>query len=287
MPDKEKREAARGNAQQSGKQERLPGVYPRTREDKKTVDYRASLTWRGKHIALGSYREEDTAHRAYQFALSIIKNNSFQIHDYTHDVPLLFEKCVTLVNFRDNGLYITTPIYLRKKYFLYYLSPTLVYRFDIDDLFYYSSHKIMRRGKHLFVSDYGSQINILNRYGIRSHAVEGRDYTFYNGDPTDLRYENIRILNRYHGVRQVAERGFIRYKAVINLHSNYIVGIYDTEEEAAIAYNKAADLLHEKGVRKNFNKNFIEEMSPADYAEIYAHTYISPKILHMKPQEKT
>ncbi|MBQ6903726.1 MAG: hypothetical protein IJQ26_04330, partial [Lachnospiraceae bacterium] len=64
--------------------------------------------------------------------------------------------------------------------------------------------------------------------------------------------------------------------------SNYIVGMYDTEEEAAIAYNKAADCLNEKGVRQNFNKNFIEEMSPADYAEIYAKTYISPKILHMK-----
>ena len=281
MQDAGKQSPGTGTGKNTSNRERLPGVYPRTREDGKTVDYRASLTWRGKHIALGSYKKEEEAHGAYLFALSIIRSSTFKIQDYTPDVPLRFEKCVTLVNFRDNGLYITTPRDLRKKDFLYYLSPALVYRFDIDDLFYYSSHKIMRRGKHLFVSDYGSQINILNRYGIRSHAVEGRDYTFYNGDPTDLRYENIRILNRYHGVRQVAERGFIRYKAVINMHSNYIVGMYDTEEEAAIAYNKAADILNEKGVRQNFNKNFIEEMSPADYAEIYARTYISPKILHM------
>ena len=258
----------------------LPGVYPRTRENGKTVDYRASLTWRGKHIALGSYKTAQAAHEAYLYALDIIRSDTWKLADYTEDAPLKFEKCITLLNFRDNGLYITTPIYLKKKYFLYYFSPSLVYRFDIDDLFYYSSHKIMRRGKHLFVSDYGSQINVLNRYGFRSHSVEGRDYTFYNGDPTDMRYENIRILNRYHGVRQTSERGFIRFKAVINMHSNYIIGVYETEEEAAIAYNKAADILVGKGVKKDFNTNYIEEMSSSDYADIYARVYISPKILH-------
>ncbi|MBR5968748.1 MAG: hypothetical protein IK016_00215 [Lachnospiraceae bacterium] len=257
----------------------LPGVYPRTRKNGK-IDYRASVTCQGKHIALGSYDTEEDAHRAYLHAREILQNKRETIETAKDKSPLLFEKIVSLVNYRDNGLYIPTPIYLKKKFFMYYLSPTLVYRFDIDDLFYFSSHKIMRRGSHLFVSDYGSQINILNRYGIRSHAVEGRDYAFYNGDPTDLRYENIRIFNRYHGVRRFTDRGFERFLAVINMHSNYVVGHYDTEEEAAIAYNKAADILNRKGISKNFNTNYIEDIAPSEYAEIYSRVYISPKILH-------
>ena len=83
-----------------------------------------------------------------------------------------------LINFRDNGIYFGTPIYARPKFFYYYLSPVDVLKFDIDDLFYYSSRKIMKRGEHLFVADYGMQVNILNRYGIRSFAVAGKDYLF-------------------------------------------------------------------------------------------------------------
>lgn len=83
-----------------------------------------------------------------------------------------------LINFRDNGIYFGTPIYARSKFFYYYLSPTDVLKFDIDDLFYYSSRKIMKRNGHLFVADYGMQVNILNRYGIRNFAVAGKDYLF-------------------------------------------------------------------------------------------------------------
>ena len=136
----------------------------------------------------------------------------------------------------------------------------------------------MKRGSHLFVADYGSQVNILNRYGIKSHAVIGRDYRFANGDPTDLRYENIIILNRYHGVRQFAESGFVRYKSIIHIKGNYIIGTYRTETEAAIAYNKAADILHKKGVSVNYIQNYVEGISPSEYAEIYTRISISPKI---------
>ena len=58
-------------------------------------------------------------------------------------------------------------------YFSYYLSENEELKFDIDDLFYYSNHKIMRRGGHLFVSDYGMQISILSRYEIMLHKVNG------------------------------------------------------------------------------------------------------------------
>ena len=92
-------------------------------------------------------------------------------------------------------MYIPNPIYLEKSYFTYHLEPDYALKFDIEDLFYYSSHKIMKRGSHLFVADYGSQLSVLQRYGIQSYAVEGRDYQFVNDDPTDFRYENIIIIN--------------------------------------------------------------------------------------------
>ena len=175
-------------------------------------------------------------------------------------------------------MYISNPIYLENKYFLYYLSPDDVLKFDIEDLFYYSSHKIMKRGSHLFVADYGSQLS-----GIKSYAVCGRDYHFANDDPTDLRYENIIILNRYRGVRQFADKGFIKYKAVIHIRSNYVVGKYASEAEAAIAYNKAADILIKNGIKKNFQLNYVEELSPSQYADVYMKLKISPTILELRP----
>ena len=190
------------------------GVSLRQRANGK-VDYRASLTYKGKHISLGSYDSEAAAHRAYEYGKKILKSNFVRLKNIPEVPPLYFEKCISLINTRDNGIYISNPIYLKKRYFLYCLSPSIQYRFDIDDLFYFSSHKIMKRGGHLFVSDYGSQINVLSRFGIKPHSVQGRDYDFFNGDPTDLRYENIRIINRYNGVRQIEEKGFIRFKSIL------------------------------------------------------------------------
>ncbi len=67
------------------------------------------------------------------------------------------------------------------------------------------------------VADYGMQVNILNRYGIRSFAVAGKDYLFLNGDDTDFRHENLQIVNRYQGVTEVIFRGKHRYRARINV----------------------------------------------------------------------
>ncbi len=259
----------------------LIGVYETSLKDG-TPSYRASITFRGKHISLGSYPRASAASRAYSEALSILDDPDFIIKDYKKSMTLPFEKCVTLINFRDKGMYISNPIYLEKKFFLYYLSPSQVLKFDIDDLFYYSSHKIMQRGSHLFVADYGSQLSVLSRYGIKSYAVEGRDYRFANGDPGDLRYENIIILNRYRGVRQYAEKGFLKYKAVIHIRSNYVVGKYNSEAEAAIAYNKAADILIKNGIRKNYQLNFVEDLTPSQYAETYLRVKVSPKIYELR-----
>ena len=259
------------------------GVYSTALKDG-TPSYRASITYQGKHISLGSFDDIKKAARAYKEASAILDDPSFSIESYKKNMTLPFEKCVSLINFRDKGMYISNPIYLEKKYFLYYLSPSHVLKFDIEDLFYYSSHKIMQRGSHLFVADYGSQLSVLQRYGIKSYAVEGRDYQFANDDPNDLRYENIIILNRYRGVRQFAEKGFLKYKAIIHIKSNYVVGKYNSEAEAAIAYNKAADILIKNGIKKNFQLNYVEDLSASQYADIYMKVKIAPTIYQIAPK---
>ncbi len=256
------------------------GVYETSLKDG-TKSFRASITYKGKHIALGSFSDAQSASNAYTQAQKILEDPDWTISSYKSDQALPFEKCVVLVNYRDKGLYIPNPIYLEKKFFLYYLSPSQILMFDIDDLFYYSSHKIMQRGSHLFVADYGSQISILSRYGIRSYAVEGRDYRFVNGNSGDLRYENIEVLNRYHGVRQYNYRGYLKYKAVIHVRGDFVIGKYNTENEAAIAYNKAADVLKKNGIEKNYMQNYIEDLSASQYADLYTSIKISPKLMKL------
>lgn len=257
---------------------KMPGVYPAKKKDG-TIYYRASLTHNGKHISLGSYDNIKSAGMAYIEACDILRSNKYGIEDFTHNNrTLLFEKWVSVVNLRDNDIYFCNPIYIRKKYFEYYLSPDLVFKFDLDDLFYYSSHKIMRRNGHFFVADYGMQYNIMNRYGIKNYAVEGRDYIFVNGDPSDMRYENIQILNTYHGVTRIKKNGRILYKARIHVRSYYVIGIYDTVTQAAIAYNKAIDILKKNGITKNYVPNYIENLSAKIYADIYSDLVISDSI---------
>lgn len=114
----------------------------------------------------------------------------------------------------------------------------------------------MKRGGHYFVADFGMQVNILNRYGIKNYAVPGRDYRFENGDTTDFRRENLIILNRYHGVSYEKEKGL--YLSKIHVRGNYVIGRYTTMEEAAIAYNKAVDILKKAGCPKAFVPNYVE-----------------------------
>lgn len=255
----------------------LPGVYTAKRKNG-TIYYRASVTYRAKHISLGSYETMDAAHDAYILAGRILKEPSIDIAHFTPDCALPFEKWVSLINFRDNGIYFSTPIYIRPAFFYYYFSPTYFFIFDKDDLFYYSSHKISCRGGHYFVADYGMQVNIMNRYGIKNYAVLNKDYRFINGNTNDFRYENIEILNTYNGVSSSSQDGKIRYTAKIHVKGNYTVGTYETKEEAAIAYNKAIDCLKKAGVTKAYTPNYMEGMPPAVYADLYSSVKISPKI---------
>ena len=257
----------------------MKGVFAAKKKDG-TVYYRASITYRKKHISLGGFDTMHTANAAYLEADRLLNYDRAGINQYRDASRLPFEKWVILINFRDNGIYFGTPIYARTKFFYYYLSPNDVLKFDIDDLFYYSSHKIMKRDGHLFVADYGMQVNILNRYGIRSFAVAGKDYLFLNGDDTDFRHENLQIVNRYQGVTEVIFRGKHRYRARINVPGYYVIGHYHSEIDAAIAYNKAIDILKKKGVQKKYTPNYIEGVSPSTYADIYSRLKISDKIIN-------
>lgn len=243
--------------------------------------YRASLTFRCKHISLGSFPNAESAHAAYLEGRRLLKDSAMILTSYHGVSPLSFEKWVSLLNFRDNGIYFGNPIYVGQKLFYYYLTPTHILKFDLDDLFYYSSHKIMCRGNHYFVADYGMQVNICSRYGIKNYAVPGVDFRFLNGDPTDFRRENLEIWNIYHGVRcEKQKNGQYLYTVRIHINGNYLVGKYHTEAEAAIAYNKAVDCLKKNGVAKNYTLNYVEGISPSQYAEIYSALDISPRIVH-------
>jgi len=256
----------------------LPGTFTARKKDG-SIYYRSSFTYKNKHISLGSFENCEMAHEAYLEAGRIIADNDISIINYSSKSALSFEKWVVLCNFRDNNIYFPTPIYIRKHYFSYYLDPHTELKFSIDDLFYYASHKIMRRNGHYFVADYGMQVTILGRYGIKNYGVLGKDYNLINGDIYDFRYENIEILNSYHGVRQVTHRGRSMYQARIHIKGYYIIGYYKTTLEAAIAYNKAIDILSSKGCRKQFKQNYMEGISASIYANIYHDLKISSKIL--------
>ena len=257
-----------------------PGVYI-TKKKNGSIYYRSSITYKNKHISLGSFSEETLAGLAHEEAVSLI-NSTYTIEDIVHNLHALsFEKAISILNFRDNGIYIANPIYLRKNYFSYFLSKNEELKFDIDDLFYYSSHKILRRQGHLYVNDYGMQITLLSRYGIKNYSVCNRDYYFSNGDTTDLRYSNIIIINRYYGVYQyTTPHHQIRYRVKIHINGNYTIGTYSSEIQAAIAYNKAIDLAKTFGISKNFAENYIEDLSAKDYADIYIKTKVSCKYMN-------
>jgi hypothetical protein len=252
------------------------GVFQAQKKDG-TIYYRVSVTYHGKHISLGSFDDSEHAGQCYLNARALL-DSDLGIDDYSQNSCMDFAKWVTLVNFRDNDIYFKTPIYLYKKYFLYYLSQEHPLKFDVDDLFYYSTHTIMTRNGYLFVADYGMQVNILSRYGIRNYAVCGRDYVFVNGDPHDFTYKNIKIINHYFGVEQITRKGRIAYRTKIHVNGDFIVGCYETEEMAAIAYNKAANLLKAQGISKNFPENYLENLSAIEYAKLYNAVRISRKL---------
>ncbi len=255
----------------------LAGVYSANKKNGELY-YRASITFRGKHVSLGSYPSECKAHEAYLFANELLQEDvKWKLEDYPSPCILSFHKWVVLMNFRDNKIYFKNPIYLKKTFFLYYIDNLTVLKFNAEDLFYYANHKIMRRGGHLFVSDYGMQLSVLARYGIKNYAVLGRDYRLINGDAHDLRYHNIEVINQYHGVIRTYRKNQPVFRAKIHINGDYLIGIYTSEEEAAIAYNKAALLLKNRGLKKIFPQNFIDGMDEITYAKVFQKIALSKR----------
>ena len=259
----------------------LPGVFINKKKNNELY-FRSSITVFSRHISLGSYENEENAHQAYMAAHALLKDLTCAPGDYLsrteYAKTLPFDKFICLINLRDNKVYFSTPIYIMKNFFRYYLEPDRFMTFDIDDLFYYAGHRIQRRGGRLFTADYGMQVTLSTRYGIRPYAVKGRDYEFINGDELDYRYENIRIISRYTGVipRYAKKAGTktdttrdLKYKVKIHFKGNYSVGDFDDESTAAIAYNKAADHIKKYFPSKNYAQNFIEDLPAREYARLY------------------
>lgn len=249
------------------------GVYV-TKLKNGTPSYRVSINFKSRHIALGSYSDYDEAANAYKEA-SLCVHSDISIDDYSTLKSLRYDKFIVLLNFRDNNVYIKNPIYLKRNFFYYHLSQNEILTFDIDDLFYYSNHRIQKRGGRYFCADFGMQITLKSRYGIKNYAVENRDYFFKNGDNLDYRYENIYIINKYHGLRYDEKSKL--HNVYIHINGDYLVGKYKEETVAAICYNKAADCLKSHNILqyKNFPQNYIDNLSAKEYAEIYSSIDLS------------
>ena len=103
-------------------------------------------------------------------------------------------------------------------------------------------------------------------------------------DNYDYQYENIVVINNYHGVSYTTHYGKPVYKTVIHVVSNYVVGYYPTALDAAIAYNKAIDILTANGFDKAFMTNYIDSIPASMYAEIYSRVSISDRITALRNQ---
>lgn len=263
----------------------LKGVYKTTQKDG-SISYRTSITYKNKHISLGSFNSEHLAHQAYTEANEILFEHCYQYDNYPNSMILSFDKWLILHNFRDHGYYFKNPIYMHKYYFSYFLDKTFEFEFDVDDLFYYSKHKIFRRNGYYFVNDYGTQTNILSRYGIKNFAIQDKDYYFKDGNSHNMRYHNIVVINKYYGVEKLQTDSIDLYVARIHLRGNFIIGRYTTEEKAAVAYNKIADYIKEHQISdKNFPRNYIE--NEILYAELYTKIKIPLKIIKLKEKVVT
>ncbi|MCR5775036.1 MAG: hypothetical protein K6G42_08125, partial [Lachnospiraceae bacterium] len=259
---------------------KMKGIFTAKKKDGTTY-YRASVTYKGKHISIGSSESIEEASKLYENARLVIRDPELTPDKYSAEFkPLSFHKFICIANLRDNNIYIKTPIYLHRTYFSYYLDTETELKFDLEDLFYYSSHTIQRRGKHLFVADFGLQERILSRYDIPGFAVLGKDYRFKNGDHTDLRYGNVEVINPVKNIRKRTEGRDEVYNVKMHIVGDWNIGSYPTHQMAIIAYNKALDEAKKHGFKTRTERIDIPEgLSPSLYARLYSTIELPAKYI--------
>lgn len=249
-------------------------IYPTIIKD--TIKYKIYFLYEKQKIYLGTYPSMESAEKVVAEAEHIVSLPP-GIPDL-NEYHLNYKKIISLCNLRDHHHYIKNPIYLYPTYFTYYLSKDCILTFDLKELFYFSTYKIYKRGNYLYTQDSVSQQSILSRYGIPNYSVLGKDYRFKNGDPYDFRLENIEIINTYKGVSKKKKGDTTVYVAYIFFNSNLIIGHYTSELEAAIAYNKAVDVLIEANPSKTYVHNVIPFLTKTEYQAIYDRLEISPRL---------
>ncbi len=257
-------------------------IYPSQKNA--IMRYKVYLLHQSKKIYLGLYSTKELAENALHEATCVMEN-PIDVTHYTCSF-ISYKKFISLCNFRDRHVYIKNPIYIYDNYFCYYLSQDVVLTFDMKDLFFFSTYKVCKRGNYLYMQDSITQQSILTRFGIPPHSVYGVDYQFKNGCMYDFRRDNLEIINSYKGVTRRQIKDKLIYVAKIFVHQNIIIGHYTSELEAAIAYNKAIDILLEKGIQRDYIKNSIPYLTLSEYNEIYNKLAISPCIKTPSKQKR-
>lgn len=249
-------------------------IYPLVQNN--ITRYKVYFLYQSKKVYLGVYDSQEAAENTLSEATEIMEKSIPMSHYTCHYIN--FKKFISLCNLRDHNVYIKNPIDLHDTYFNYYLSKDIVFTFDIKDLLFFSAYKISKRGNYIYTQDSITQQSILSRFGIHPHSVYGVDYKLKNGNMYDFRRENLEIINPYKGVFHKSINNQSVYIAKIFINHDIIIGHYTSQLEAAIAYNKAIDVLFENGSQRDYIQNDIPYLTLTEYNQIYNQLTLSPCI---------
>ncbi len=239
------------------------------------LKYRVYYTYASKKIYIGLYETLMLAEQVLAYVTHLM-HTPFTVDAF--DCTLLsFPKFIELLNFKDHNIYFSAPIYLTQDAFKYYITPDTVLTFDMKDLFFFSNYRIHQRGNYFFINIGPQQENILHRFGILNYATYGIDYTTLNGDPLDLRRSNLQLLSHYRGVQYAPKHSKPCYVARVRHKQSIVVGHYEREVEAAVAYNKAMDYLVSVTPHLTYEPNEFPFLTRSEYQVLYDKVTISKR----------
>ena len=127
-------------------------------------------------------------------------------------------------------------------------------------------------------------------FGPTNHSIRRKMFekSHWNSNYTEKIYD-------YHSMREFVDgvgveqcrtwilrhivKGITKYRTMIHINGNYLVGTYSSEEKAAVAYNKAVDLAKAAGIKKDFPENYVDTLPPKEYAEVYTKIKLSERYL--------